>query len=341
MENVDMDVLRTVLAWRRAGYGVHLYTVVQTWGSAPRQPGAMLALRQDGAVIGSVSGGCIEDDLIDRQASAGKAGNQTPVRLIGYGLSREEAARFGLPCGGTLRLTEEKIENWDWVEELVWRCEHQQLTKRVLDIANGDVRLTDALPQDHFQFDEHQMQTVHGPSWRLMMIGAGQVSRYAADMALLLGFKVMVCDPRPEFAVEFDDPRVTLVPGMPDDAVQSIKPDERTVIVTLTHDPRLDDMALMTALKSRAFYVGALGSKQTTRRRREYLLELGITPQEVSRLHGPIGLHIGSHTPAEIALSLMSQVVALKNGVDDERQPPNFGAFNGEPSRPLGAEEPV
>ncbi|MFJ3681307.1 XdhC family protein [Pseudomonas sp. NPDC090208] len=315
MDNVDLDVLRTVLAWRRAGHGVHLYTVVQTWGSAPRQPGSMLALREDGAVIGSVSGGCIEDDLIHRQASEVKAGNQSPVRLIAYGLSREEAARFGLPCGGTLRLTEEKIDKWDWVEELVSRCEHQQLSKRVVNITSGHVRLTEALPHDRFQFDEHQMEAVHGPSWRLMMIGAGQVSRYAAEMALLLGFKVMVCDPRPEFAVEFDDPRVTLVPGMPDDAVEAIKPDERTVIVTLTHDPRLDDMALMTALKSRAFYVGALGSKQTTTRRREYLLELGITPQEISRLHGPIGLYIGSHTPAEIALSLMTQIVALKNGV--------------------------
>lgn len=317
MENEDLDVLRTVLDWRRAGYGVHLYTVVQTWGSAPRQPGSMLALREDGAIIGSVSGGCIEDDLIHRQASAGEGGDQSPARLIVYGLSREEAARFSLPCGGTLRLTEENIKEWDWVEELVSRCEHQQLSKRVLDIATGHIRLTDASPHDHFQFDERQMQAIHGPSWRFMMIGAGQVTRYAAEMALLLGFKVMVCDPRPEFLVEFDDPRITLVPGMPDEAVEEIRPDERTVIVTLTHDPRLDDMALMTALKSRAFYVGALGSKQTTSRRRDYLLELGITHEEVSRLHGPIGLHIGSHTPAEIALSLMSQVVALKNGIDD------------------------
>lgn len=341
MEDVDLDVLRTVLAWRRAGYGVHLYTVVQTWGSAPRQPGSMLALREDGAVIGSVSGGCIEDDLIHRQASAGTADNQSPVRLIVYGLSREEAARFGLPCGGTLRLAEEKIEKWDWVEELVSRCEHQQLSKRVLNLASGHVRLTDALPHDRFEFDEHQMQAVHGPSWRLMMIGAGQVTRYTAQMALLLGFKVMVCDPRPEFAVEFDDPRVTFIPGMPDDAVEAIKPDARTVIVTLTHDPRLDDMALMTALKSRAFYVGALGSKQTTNRRRKYLLELGITPQEVSRLHGPIGLHIGSHTPAEIALSLMSQVVALKNGVDDGRVRPCSCNGNQAPSKPLRDQEPV
>jgi len=341
MENVDLDVLRTVLAWRRAGYGVHLYTVVQTWGSAPRQPGSMLALREDGAVIGSVSGGCIEDDLIHRQASAGEAGNQSQVRLIVYGLSREEAARFGLPCGGTLRLAEEKIDKWDWVEELVSRCEHQQLSKRVLNLASGHVRLTDALPQDRFEFDEHQMQAVHGPSWRLMMIGAGQVTRYAAQMALLLGFKVLVCDPRPEFAVEFDDQRVTFIPGMPDDAVEAIKPDARTVIVTLTHDPRLDDMALMTALKSRAFYVGALGSKQTTNRRREYLLELGITPQEVSRLHGPIGLHIGSHTPAEIALSLMSQVVALKNGVDNGRGQICSGTANQAPSKPLRIQEPV
>ncbi|EXF46692.1 xanthine dehydrogenase accessory factor [Pseudomonas sp. BAY1663] len=314
MDNVDLDVLRTVLAWRRAGRAVRLYTVVQTWGSAPRQPGSMLALRDDGVVIGSVSGGCIEDDLIRRQA-AGLPDEQGAVRLISYGVSREEAARFGLPCGGTLRLAEERIEDSGWVETLVARCAQQLLSVRQLDIASGRSRLGEAGPEDAFAFDGSTLRTVYGPRWRMMLIGAGQVSRYAAEIALLLGFEVLVCDPRSEFSAEWDDGRVTFVAGMPDDAVLDIHPDARTAIVTLTHDPRLDDMALLAALKSEAFYVGALGSKQTTERRRGYLSELGLSPDEIGRLHGPIGLHIGSHAPAEIALSLMAQVVALKNGV--------------------------
>ncbi|MCQ4260571.1 XdhC family protein [Stutzerimonas stutzeri] len=315
MDNVDLDVLRAVSNWQKLGHAVTLYTVVQTWGSAPRQPGSMLALRDDGVVIGSVSGGCIEDDLIQRQANGAQRVDHGAVKLITYGMSREEAARFGLPCGGTLRLTAEQVTDIAWVDSLVQRCSRQQLTARHLELASGRVTLADASPDDSFFFDGSVLRTLYGPRWRLMMIGAGQVSRYAADIALLMGFEVMVCDPRREFSAEWDDDRVTHVAGMPDDAVLSIQPDERTAIVTLTHDPRLDDMALLTALKSNAFYVGALGSKQTTERRRGYLGQLGLTADEIARLHGPIGLYIGSHTPAEIALSLMAQIVALKNGV--------------------------
>jgi xanthine dehydrogenase accessory factor len=314
MDNVDLDVLRAVRSWRSAGRAVWLYTVVQTWGSAPRQPGSMLAMRDDGVVIGSVSGGCIEDDLIQRQATGAQVDNEGAVRLITYGMSREEAARFGLPCGGTLRLTEEQVIDSAWVDALVERCSKQRLTVRTLNIQSGLVTLVDAGPDAAFRFDGNSLRAIYGPRWRLMMIGAGQVSRYVADIAVLLGFEVLVCDPRSEFVAEWDDERITLINGMPDDAVLSIEPDERTAIVTLTHDPRLDDMALLSALKSKAFYVGALGSKQTTERRRGYLSELGMSAEEIARLHGPIGLYIGSHTPPEIALSLMAQVVALKNG---------------------------
>lgn len=314
MDNLDLDVLRALLRWLKAGRSVRLYTVVQTWGSAPRQPGSMLAMRDDGRVIGSVSGGCIEDDLIERQKHPYPAADEPPARLITYGVTREEAARFGLPCGGTLRLIEERVEQYVWVEELVARCSKQLLSLRELDLHSGKTRIA-AAAEESFEFNEARLRVVYGPSWRLLMIGAGQVSRYVAEMALLLGFQVLVCDPRHEFSADWDDPRIIRVAGMPDDAVLAIAPDERTAIVTLTHDPRLDDMALLTALKSRAFYVGALGSNATTIKRREYLAEVGLSPAEIARLHGPIGLPIGSHTPPEIALSLMAQLVALKNNV--------------------------
>ncbi|MGV8918617.1 MAG: XdhC family protein [Pseudomonas sp.] len=314
MDSVDLNVLHSVLDWRRAGHRVVLYCVVQTWGSAPRPPGAMLALREDGMVIGSVSGGCIEDDLIARLQD-GRLQARDAVQLVTYGVTQEEAARFGLPCGGTLRLTEEWVGDESWVEELLQRCQDHQLVARTLELSTGLVTLQPASRDDRVSFDGAALRTVYGPRWRLLLIGAGQLSRYVAEMARLLDFEVLVCDPRTEFAYGWEDQQARFVPGMPDDAVLAIEPDERTAIVALTHDPRLDDMALLTALNSNAFYVGALGSRVTSHKRRENLALLGLSNEAVDRLHGPIGLHIGSHTPAEIALSLMAEIVTLKNGV--------------------------
>lgn len=314
MDSADLNVLRSVLAWREAGQRVLLYTVVQTWGSAPRPPGAMLALRGDGMLIGSVSGGCIEDDLVARLRDGRLDSPRPVVALVTYGVTREEAARFGLPCGGTLRLTEEEVGEADWVRELLRRCEHHELVARELDLASGAVSLAPASREDTLSFDEGHLRAVYGPRWRLLLIGAGQLSRYVGEMARMLDFEVLICDPREEFAFGWEDRNARFVPGMPDDAVLAIEPDERTAIVALTHDPRLDDMALLTALESRAFYVGALGSRVNSAKRRERLAELGLPQEAIDRLHGPIGLPIGSHTPPEIALSLMAQIVALKNG---------------------------
>lgn len=317
MDSVDLNVLKSVLEWRRDGHRVWLYTVIQTWGSAPRPPGAMLALRDDGMVIGSVSGGCIEDDLIARRQTArGQVSGSVPVQLITYGLTQDEAARFGLPCGGTLRLTEELVTDASWVEKLLTRCENHEITYRELILRTGESRLGTASRVDFLDFDGKRLKTVYGPRWRLLLIGAGQLSRYVASMAKMLDFEVLVCDPRKEFMFGWDTEGSRFVPGMPDDAVQSIVPDAHTAIVALTHDPRLDDMALLTALKSDAFYIGALGSRANTLKRREYLALLGLSKNEISRLHGPVGLHIGSNTPPEIALSLMAEIISIKNGVE-------------------------
>jgi xanthine dehydrogenase accessory factor len=319
VDSVDLNVLKSVRQWRRDGHRVWLYTVIQTWGSAPRPPGAMLALRDDGAVIGSVSGGCIEDDLINRrQAQNNETGDQPSsgtVQLVTYGVTKDEAARFGLPCGGTLRLAEEHVVDDAWVNELLARCQNHEIVSRSLSLASGSVTLDTASRDDVLSFDGHTLRAIYGPRWRLFIIGAGQLSRYVASMARMLDFEVLICDPREEFAFGWDEEGARFVPGMPDDAVESIMPDARTAIVALTHDPRLDDMALLTALKSDAFYIGALGSRVNTLKRRENLAMLGLTEDEIARLHGPIGLHIGSHTPPEIALSLMAEIVSIKNGV--------------------------
>ena len=322
MDSADLNVLRSVLEWRRAGQRVMLYSVAQTWGTAPRAPGAMLALREDGVVIGSVSGGCVEDDLIARQHDGRIPVDGPAVQLITYGITREEAARFGLPCGGTLRLIEERVDDAAWVEQLLAQCEAHEIVARELNLETGQVILTPASKSDVLMFDGQTLRAIYGPRWRLLLIGAGQLSRYVAEMARLLDFEVLICDPRTEFVYGWEAQHGRFVSGMPDEAVLSIQADERTAIVALTHDPRLDDMALLTALDSKAFYVGALGSRINSQKRRDNLAQLGLSQQAIARLHGPIGLHIGSHNPAEIALSLMAEIVAIKNGVELKQKKP-------------------
>ncbi len=318
MESLDLRVLADALAWKRAGHAVSLVTVVQTWGSAPRPPGALLAVRDDGVVSGSVSGGCVEDDLIARAKAALAAGRQDAAArkpgLIVYGVDKEEAARFGLPCGGTLRLVQEPLRDAAWIETLLARTAGHRLVARRLDLATGAVTLADAVRGQSLVFDEQSLTTVFGPRWRLLLIGAGQLSQAVAQMATLLDFEVLVCDPREEYAATLDLAGVQRVPGMPDDVVRELLPDAHTAIVALTHDPKLDDMALLEALKSAAFYVGALGSRRNQAARKQRLAEhFDLSADELARLHGPVGLAIDARTPAEIAVAILAEIVQVKN----------------------------
>lgn len=318
MESLDLRVLADALAWKRAGRAVSLVTVVQTWGSAPRPPGALLAVRDDGVVSGSVSGGCVEDDLIARAKAALAAGVQDPAAarpaLIVYGVNKEEAARFGLPCGGTLRLVQEPLQDATWIEQLLARTAEHRLVARTLELATGQVTLADAVRGQAMVFDDQTLTTVFGPKWRLLLIGAGQLSQAVAQMAGVLDFEVLVCDPREEYAATLGIEGVQRVPGMPDDVVREMLPDAHTAIVALTHDPKLDDMALLEALKSAAFYVGALGSMRNQDARKQRLAEhFDLSAGELARLHGPVGLQIGARTPAEIAVSILAEIVQVKN----------------------------
>lgn len=310
MENIDLAVLSRARDWKRTGHGVVLFTVIETWGSAPRPPGSLLALRDDGLVEGSVSGGCIEDDLLrtSQQIEAGR-------RVITYGVSQEESVRFGLPCGGTLRLLREPLDDAGWLDELLSRCERHQRVLRQVDLATGKVSLTAARRDEKVRFDGTTLFVPFGPAWRLLLIGGGQLSRYVATLAGGLGFEVFVCDPRPGYEHDWAMQGVTFLPGMPDDVVDQFRPDVNSAVVALTHDPVLDDLALLRALASDALYVGALGSRRNNEKRRSRLFELGLSDAQVQRLHGPIGLPIGSRTPPEIALSLMAEVIAVRNGV--------------------------
>lgn len=316
MNSLDTEVLQAAFAWLREGHTVHLATVVQTWGSAPRQAGAMLAVRKDGRVVGSVSGGCIEDDLIAR-AKAGQLPSKP--EWARYGVSQEEAARFGLPCGGTLRLVIEPVNLGDWIDRVIEVTHTQQLIGRWLDLTTGVSTLTDARPGQLTEVKDDGCHFVYGPHWRLLIIGANQTAQALAQIATMLEFQVIVCDPREEFTADWNMPGVSLQPGMPDDAVLEIQTDARTAIVAITHDPKLDDMALLEALKSKAFYVGALGSSRNQAKRRQRLLDFDLTEQDIARLHGPVGLEIGSRTPAEIAVAVGAHLVQVRRTLEDER----------------------
>jgi xanthine dehydrogenase accessory factor len=313
MDSVDLEVLKRCAEWLESGRRVLLVTVVQTWGSSPRPPGAMLAVRDDGLVEGSVSGGCIEDDIVGRVRADGLGA--TACDVANYGVSADEARRFGLPCGGTIRLVLEPLSRDSGIPELLTGIGSGSLIARRLDLATGGATLARAGATDALAFDGKVLTTIHGPRYRMLIIGASQLSKYLAQMALGLDYQVTVCDPRLEYRETWDVAGATLVHTMPDDTVVAMELDERCAVIALTHDPKLDDLALLEALKSRAFYVGALGSRANNAKRRKRLREFDVTDAQIARLHGPIGLYIGSRTPPEIAVSILAEVTAVKNGV--------------------------
>lgn len=311
MDSLDLQVLQQARDWKRQGYAVDLVTVIETWGSAPRPPGALLAMRGDGLVVGSVSGGCVEDDLIDRVRQGERVGK--PL-LINYGVTKEEAARFGLPCGGNLRLVQEPLLDTAWVDAVLERTAQHEIVARVVSLQTGAVRLEPGARGEVFTFDGQTMRALFGPRWRLLIIGAGQLSRAVAQMALMVDFEVICCDPREEYHQTWDIPGTVFSKAMPDDLVAELRLDPHSAVVAVTHDPKLDDLVLLEALKSPAFYVGALGSRGNTAKRKERLKLFDLSETEINRLHGPIGLNLGSRTPAEIAVSILAEIIAVRSG---------------------------
>ncbi|HET7655768.1 MAG TPA: XdhC family protein [Luteimonas sp.] len=312
MDSLDLQVLEQARAWFAQGRRVWLVTVIETWGSAPRPPGALLCLRDDGLVVGSVSGGCVEDDLIDRVRHGERVGRPS---LVTYGVTKDEAARFGLPCGGNLRLVQEPLTDAAWIDEVIARTQRHELVARTLDLDSGAVGVEAAMRGDAFTFDGQRLRAVFGPRWRMLVVGAGQLSRVLAQMALPLDFEVTCCDPREEYHLTWDVPGTRFSKAMPDELVLEMQLDPHSAVVAVTHDPKLDDLVLLEALKSPAFYVGALGSRLNTARRKERLAMFDLSAEEIDRLHGPIGLDLGGKTPAEIAVAILAEVIAVRNGV--------------------------
>ena len=314
MNSMDVEVVRSAMEWMNRGHRVVLGTVVRTWGSSPRPPGSLMVIRDDGQVAGSLSGGCIEDDLIHR-VRHGELGSRLP-QVTTYGVSAEEAQRFGLPCGGTVQIVLEPLSAQSLLRELLAAIESHRRVRRRLELATGLVGMTPCEDGDALRFDGRVLETVHGPRLRLVVVGAGQLSRYLAGMAVMLDYRVTVCDPRDEYHegwAAMDG--VTLSRTMPDDLVIAMNLDANSAVVALTHDPKLDDLALMEALKTPAFYVGALGSRRNNDARRLRLQQFDVSAAEVARLHGPVGLNLGGKTPPEIAMSIVAEMTAVRRGV--------------------------
>jgi xanthine dehydrogenase accessory factor len=316
IESAEQEVLAALRDWLLDGRRAWLCTIVEISGSSPRPLGSIMGCSEDGQVCGSLSGGCVEEDLLER-LRAGEFAQRLPL-LRNYGLTAEENERLGLPCGGRLGVLVEPLDparHLAHLQGLLAALAERRCVRRELELASGDctAQAVDAVAP--LLFADGRMRHTLGPRFNLLLVGAGQVAQQLALLALMLDYRVRVCDPRREAIAAWRGPAVDLVCAMPDDFLRDAGVDRFTAIVTLTHDPRIDDMALMEALTLDAFYVGALGSVRTSAKRRERLRQLDLDEACIARLHAPVGLDLGSKQPMEIAVAIVAELIALRRVV--------------------------
>jgi xanthine dehydrogenase accessory factor len=315
MLRLQQQALQTVLQWLKQGEPCWLATICHTYGSSPRPIGSLMACNIDGTVVGSLSGGCIEEELIKNIIHSPKY--QKKPCWIRYPQSNEEDIPHQLPCGGKLKILLEPLfsHQLSHFETLLVSLKNRETTQRCVDIPSGKMQIKHT---NSSGLDASETQLRHSllPQHRLLIIGINPVSLYVAEIANSLDFQVTLCDPRKDFHKHWcpeNFPYITFTEKLPDDVVRAGFNDNFSAIVALAHDPRIDDMALMEALLSNAFYVGAMGSQNTTNKRKERLKELGISQPHISALHAPIGLPIGSKTPMEIAISIAAELTLARN----------------------------
>lgn len=305
------------LEWHRLGRGAALATVVQTWGSAPRRVGAQMVVSGDGQIEGSVSGGCVEGAVMVAAMDAIECGKGA---LLEFGVSDGDAFAVGLACGGTIKVLVEPIGPVLSIEVLQELVAARAARKAVAYIANGETGggtlafsgFTERFRMDRSGVEEDgRFVAIHNPPLRLVIVGAVHIAQALVPMARLAGFDPIVVDPRSAFGSEARFPGETVLDAWPDEAMQELGLDPRTALVLLTHDPKLDDPALHIALKSNSFYIGALGSKRTHASRIDRLTAAGFSSADMARIHGPIGLDIGAASPAEIAVSILSEILSV------------------------------
>jgi len=309
--STDTEVIAAAVTWLEQNEPIYLVTVAGTWGSSPRRPGAMMAIHVDGRFIGSVSGGCVEDDLVQRVLRG--EFEQQPPQLIEYGVRAASSQRIGLPCGGRLSLVLEYIDSAAPLRRVkAAMASGQRITRRVC-LATSETSLHPASYSDAFSFDGDNLCKVFGPAWRMLLIGAGELSRRVAQLALTLDYAVTICDPRPEYASGWEVEGTDFETSRPVELLSRFKPDSHTTVLALSHSPALDDGALAAALQSDAFYIGALGSRRNQAARLKRLEGVGLSTAQLSRLQGPAGLDIGSRTPAEIAIAIIAGLIQVRN----------------------------
>lgn len=313
------------LDWHRTGRKSALATVIETWGSAPRQPGSQLAISGEGQIMGSVSGGCVEGAVVTEAMDAMEDGQS---RVLTFGVSDETAFAVGLACGGTIRVLLEPVGRGlpaDMLADLVAAraakhpvaySVHPESWARALLRPGQDAAADARLRSDKAGVEEDgRFIAPHNPPLRLIVVGAVHIAQPLMILARALGYAPTLIDPRSSFGAAERFPGETILDDWPDEALTSLAPDSRTAVVTLTHDPKLDDPAIRIALRSAVFYLGCLGSKKTHAKRVDRLTEAGFSAAEIARIHAPVGLDIGAKTPAEIALSVMAQITqTLRQG---------------------------
>jgi len=315
MQAVDHEVIAQARRWLVEDKSCWLATVVATYGSSPRPVGSLFTCDAQGRAVGSLSGGCVEDDLMEKLA-AGALAREAP-QFFRYGITAEETEKFALPCGGHLDIIVEPLHRAAHLahfETLADRLSARQCVERRVELKTGKttIRAVDGYDELEWDEDSSTLKQTYGPRYHLFVIGAGMVSRYLVEMAQALDYAITLCDPRQNLIDEFSSDGIRTVCEMPDDAVRAHATDPLTAIVALTHDPRIDDMGLMEALKTDAFYVGAMGSEKTSASRRARLRALDVSEAELARLHAPIGLPIGSKTPPEIAIAILAEITAVR-----------------------------
>jgi xanthine dehydrogenase accessory factor len=320
MLSSDHTILSSLLEALTQGEQPWLVTVTETIGSSPRPVGSLVVFRADGSQIGSVSGGCVEEDLIE-QLLAG-AFHGPAVHFTEYGVSAEDNEKWGLPCGGRLELAIQQLdsEDTDWVAGARQAMVERRTVLRRVDCISGESLLSATDRFTTLEKNEECLAHCFGPRQRLLLVGAGQLAANLSTLALAMDYEVLLTDSREWALDQWQGPDIEKILGLPDDVVREYGSDELSAVITLSHDPRVDDMALMEALESAAWYVGALGSVRTTEKRIARLLKLGVEEKALARLHAPVGLSIGSKTTMEIAVSIMAQLTQLRRDKNRSNQ---------------------
>lgn len=312
MKTAEEWVFDRVLDWLKADQPVWLFTIVSTVGASPRPLGSLLGMNGKGELVGSLSGGCIEDDLLEKIRQGALVDTKPLVQL--YGVTAEENERLGLPCGGRLEVLVERLQDIhiEPVQLVLAALAKRECIRREVDLNSGHWRVESVVGAEALQLNSQALRQDFGPRLHLLLVGANELARCIAELATAMDYAVSVCDPREDRLAQWSMAGVNTLRTMPDDAVRACADDAHSLVITLTHDPRIDDMALMEALQSKACYVGALGSERTSEKRRLRLLQLDLSEAQVSRLHAPVGLPIGSKSAMEIAVAVMAELIQLR-----------------------------